>query len=172
MSGKVLDSKLVKAARKDEKDGVYSCKIFDKVPIKECYDNTGAAPVSTRWIDINKGDDDDPDYRSRWVGREFKGNDKNRDDLFAATPPLEAKKSLMALASCQRGVPLHKMKKLGFIDIRKAYFHAKVKRLVYVQLPEEFCEPGEYGNVCGRLNFPCMVHEMPRAIGKNVIQMH
>ena len=45
------------------------------------------------------------------------------------------------------------MKKLGFIDIRKAYFHAKAKRLIYVELPEEFCEPGEYGRVCGRLNY-------------------
>ncbi len=87
------------------------------------------------------------------MGREFKGNDGNRDDLFAATPPLEAKKSLIALASCQRGVPDHLNKKSGFIDIRKAYFHAKVKRLVYVSLPEEFCEPGEFGQVCGRLNY-------------------
>ena len=57
------------------------------------------------------------------------------------------------MAACQRGVPPHKMKKLGFIDIRKAYFHAKAKRLIYVELPEEFCEPGEYGRVCGRLNY-------------------
>ena len=37
-------------------------------------------------------------YRSRWVGREFKGNDTDRDDLFAATPPLEAKKALFSMA--------------------------------------------------------------------------
>ena len=24
---------------------------------------------------------------------------------------------------------------------------------MYVQLPEEFCEPGEFGNVCGKLNY-------------------
>ena len=87
------------------------------------------------------------------MGREFRGNDNDRDDLFAATPPLEAKKSLIALASCQKGVPKHQCKKLGFIDIRKAYFHAKAKRLIYVALPEEFCEPGEFGKVCGRLNY-------------------
>ena len=87
------------------------------------------------------------------MGREFKGHDTNRDDLFAATPPLEAKKSLIALASCQRNVPNHLKKKLGFIDIKKAYFHAKAKRLVYVTLPEEVCSPGEFGKVCGRLNY-------------------
>ena len=74
-------------------------------------------------MDINKGDDSDPDYRSRWVGREFKGKDNDRDDLFAATPPLEAKKALIAKAACQKGVDPRKLKKLGFIDIRKAYFH-------------------------------------------------
>ena len=132
---------------------MFKHKLFDKVPIAECYEKTGAPPVSTKWLDTNKSDTNDPDYRSRWVGREFKGNDGNRDDLFAATPPLEAKKSPIALASCQRDVPNHLKNKLGFLDIRKAYFHAKVKRLVYVSLPEEFCEPGEYGKVCGRLNF-------------------
>ena len=35
----------------------------------------------------------------------FKGRDTDRDDLFAATPPLEAKRSLIAMAACQRGVP-------------------------------------------------------------------
>ena len=153
VSGKKLESESVLKAREDERKGVVRHNVFTKVPIQECFDNTGCAPVSTKWIDINKGDENDPDYRSRWVGREFKGNDRDRDDLFAATPPLEAKRSLIAMASCQVGIPKHKQKKLGFIDIRKAYFHAKAKRLVYVKLPEEFCEPGEFGQVCGRLNY-------------------
>ena len=126
---------------------------IQKFPFKSAMIKLAPPPISTKWVDTNKGDDSDPDYRSRWVGREFKGNDKNRGDLFAATPPLEAKRSLIALASCQRGVPRNKVKKLGFIDIRKAYFHAKAKRLMYVVLPEEFCEPGEFGKVCGRLNY-------------------
>ena len=153
ISGNALDTKLVFKARMDEKLGVHQHNIFDKVPISECIKNTGKQPISTRWVDINKGDIDKPDYRSRWVGREFKGNDRDREDLFAATPPLEAKKSLIALAASQRGVHKSKFKKLGFIDIRKAYFHAPCKRTMYVQLPEEFCEPGEFGKVCGRLNY-------------------
>ena len=66
--------------------------MFIKVQIKERFDKTGEAPISTRWVDVNKGEDDNPNYRSRWVGRDFKGNDSDRDDLFAATPLLEAKK--------------------------------------------------------------------------------
>ena len=153
ISGRALKSELVREAREDERRVCVEANVFTKVPISECWSETGAPPVSTKWVDINKGDDNDPDYRSRWVGREFKGNDRNRDDLFAATPPLEAKRSLIALASCQTGVPRNKIKKLGFIDIRQAYFHAKAKRLMYVVIPEEFCEPGEFGKVCGRLNY-------------------
>ena len=150
---KQLDPHLVELARADEVKGVFKHKLFDKVPIQECWNNTNAKPVSTRWVDTNKSDDVEPDYRSRWVGREFKGKDNDRDDLFAATPPLEAKKALIALAACQKGVEPQKLKKLGFVDIRKAYFHAKVKRLIYVELPPEFLEPHEVGKVCGKLNF-------------------
>ena len=71
VSGKVLDPNLVRQARADERTGVFKHKLFDKVPIQECYDQTGAPPVSTKWVDTNKSDTDDPDYRSRWVGREF-----------------------------------------------------------------------------------------------------
>ena len=37
--------------------------------------------------------------------------------------------------------------KIDFIDIRRAYFHSKARRSVYVQLPPEDFEPG----MCGRL---------------------
>ena len=69
-----------------------------------------------------------------------------REDLFAATPPLEAKKMLFSLAvtDCKsRARPL----KLDFIDVRRAYFHAKAKRDVYVELPEEDHEEW----LCGKL---------------------
>ena len=53
-------------------------------------------PITVRWLDINKGDEENKEYRSRLVAQEIK-RDK-RDDLFAATPPLEAKKMLFSLA--------------------------------------------------------------------------
>ena len=66
--------------------------VYVKVPIEECYQVTGKGPLGIRWIDINKGDDEYEEYRSRLVAKEIK-HDK-RDDLFAATPPLEAIKIL------------------------------------------------------------------------------
>ena len=49
--------------------------------------------MQVRRIDINKGDSDSPDYRSRIVGREF--NKSKNEGLFAATPPLEALRVLL-----------------------------------------------------------------------------
>ena len=63
-------------------------QLYEKVPIKTCFEETGKAPITVRWIDINKGDQENPNYRSRLVAREI--NTYKRDDLFAATPPLEA----------------------------------------------------------------------------------
>lgn len=76
---------------------------------------------------------------------------KKREDLFAATPPLEANKTLFSLAVTEgrgykRGMK-KKGKKLDFIDVRRAYFHAWARREVYVDLPEEDYEPG----MCGML---------------------
>ena len=72
--------------------------------------------------------------------------------MFAATPPLEAIKVLISLAASQRGAK--SIKKLMFIDVSKAYFHAPTKRSVYVRLPPEALAPGENPReVCGRLNY-------------------
>ncbi len=51
----------------------------------ECWEQTGKAPIGVRWVDINKGDEINPEYRSRLVAKEIKID--GRDHLFAATPP-------------------------------------------------------------------------------------
>ena len=51
--------------------------------------------MSVRWVDTNKGTPEVVDVRCRLVGREF-AEKGNRDDLFAGTPPLEAKRLLMS----------------------------------------------------------------------------
>ena len=39
-----------------EMDEVHKHTVWIKVPIRECWDRTGKAPIKTRWLDINKGD--------------------------------------------------------------------------------------------------------------------
>ena len=96
VSGEVLDWDGVIEARAEEIKEFHKHGVYHKVPIQECYDKTGKGPVETKWIDINKGDKENPDYRSRLVAKEIKRD--TRSDLFAATPPLEAKKILFSLA--------------------------------------------------------------------------
>ena len=59
---------------------------MDERPVAECWEKLGKAPVTVRWVDTMKSDG----VRSRLVARDFKSGDKDRDDLFAATPPLES----------------------------------------------------------------------------------
>ena len=48
--------------------------VYTKVPLEECWKETGMAPIGTRWVDVNKGDEDNPEYRSRLVAKEIKVN--------------------------------------------------------------------------------------------------
>eukprot|EP00969_Alexandrium_andersonii_P154999 6852857-Alexandrium_andersonii.AAC.1 len=57
------------------------------------------APIQVRWVDISKGDAESPEYRSRLVANEIKRD--SRDDLFAATPPVEALKALLSMATTE-----------------------------------------------------------------------
>ena len=86
-SGAALDPQLVKEAREAEIAYFKSMNVYAKVPLSECFEVTGAAPVSTRWVDISKGDSLCPNYRSRLVAREFRTNE--RPEWYAATPPGE-----------------------------------------------------------------------------------
>ena len=86
-----------------------------------------------------------PNYRSRFVAREI--NTRKRDDLFAGLPPLEALKITLSMTtSGNRG------EVLMVNDVSRAFFHAKAKRDVYVQVAAEDQQPGDERR-CGKLNY-------------------
>ena len=94
---------------------------------------------------VNKGDDENPKYRSRLVARELSAHEET--GLFAATPPLEAKKVLFSMAMTNNGEQEECAKKLAFFDAGRAYFYAPATRCAFIKLPEEDAGPG----MCGRL---------------------
>ena len=102
----------------------------EKVPISQCWKETGKNPIKTGWADTNKGTSECPNTRSRWVAKEY--NTGPRPDLFSATSPLEGVKLVIseAASSNQKG------RVLLVTDVRRAYFHAKARRIVYIELPE------------------------------------
>ena len=89
---------------------------------------TSEAPTSTKWVDVRKMNDDGEEFmRSRLVARDFRPRrGPDRPDLFAAMPPLEAKKMLFIMTVAggafeQRGSKDEQ--KLMFIDVRKAHLN-------------------------------------------------
>jgi len=147
ISGSVLNGKLVRTARDEELKEFEKLQVWKWVPVSECVRVTGKRPIGTRWVDVNKGDNQEPDVRSRLVAQEYKGGSSSSVAMFAAMPPLEAKKMLFSLAASARhrsGRPY----KIGFIDVKKAYLYAKSTRPTYVRLPPEEKAPE---GMCGLL---------------------
>ena len=140
-----LPAALTDAARQEELSFMNSWKVWDVVPISECKQRTGKAPLKGRWVDVNKGDMRRPIVRCRWVAKEF--NTYKSAEFFAATPPLEALRMMISHAASGR---THGQggRKLLVIDARKAHLHAMAEREVYVDLPPEQSVPG----MCSRLN--------------------
>ena len=82
-------------ARRTEMQFFTKMEVYVKVPDENARLH-GCKIINTEWLDTNKGDDQNPNYRNRLVGREIK-HDK-RMDLFSATPPLETLKLLISLS--------------------------------------------------------------------------
>ena len=99
--------------------------------------------IPIRWVRTDKGTKDKPNVRCRVVAKEVKTYED--DSLFAATPPLESLKMLLAIAASNQWGLKH-------IDVKRAYFYAKVLREIYVEIDEKD-KKEEDGDVVGRLNF-------------------
>lgn len=138
-TGEELPKDLTAAARREELEFMRGWEVWDVVPVSECLQRTGKKPLGGKWVDVNKGDREKPDVRSRYVAKEIAFY--RSDDFFAATPPLEALRMLISHVASSEG------EKLLLMDARKAHLHASAIRLVYVDLPPEERQPG----CCGRL---------------------
>ena len=141
VSGEELDPAQVRAARQLEMDYVQKRGVWRKVPRSLAVRN-GWNIIPTRWIDINKGDNQQPNYRSRLVAKEF--NTCAQEGLFAATPPLEALRLLMSEAATE-GAGDKAPKVVMLNDVARAFFEAPMRRMVCVELPAEALGENEAG---------------------------
>ena len=125
-TGKELDERMVAAARKEEIEFMRQIKLYGKIDWEECIRMTGRLPVSTKWVEVDKGTLEKPDVRCRLVARDFRvKGEGHRDDLFAAMPPLEAKKLLfkMAAATWKGRSEGKEPDKIMLIDVKKAHLN-------------------------------------------------
>ena len=119
-------------ARRTEMQFFKKMGVYVKVP-RETARSHGCKVIATKWLDTNKGDHENPNYRSRMVGREVKYD--KRMDLLSATPPLETLKLLNSM--CARRQSDERPCRLAVIDIKRAYFYAPARRPVFIEIPME-----------------------------------
>jgi hypothetical protein len=140
VNGGLLDIEKVKEARKEEVEFMKNKGIWEVVPWSEALERTGKVPVSVKWVDTMKAGGL---VRCRLVARDFRTkDDKDREDLFAATPPLELLKALLSKAASDR------RRKVLVIDVKKAHLYPLCTQDVYIELPEEAGAPP---GTCGKL---------------------
>ena len=137
----------VKEARLEEM-GHMKGRIFKVVKKDEAWKVTGKAPISTKWVDTDKTHGTgEPMVRSRWVARDFKDpKEKDREDLFSATPPLEMIRFMLSRQATIRSDK--EERKTMYLDIKKAHLAPLCRSDVYVELPAE-AEVAE--DECGKL---------------------
>ena len=87
--------------------------------------------------------------RSRWVARDFKEKgEKDTEDLFSATPPLELMRYMLSRQATIRDDGQER--KTMYLDVKKAHLIPKCDQDVHVQLPPE---AGAQPDECGKLLF-------------------
>ena len=92
-----LDAKLTKRAENEEMTHMEQLEAGIESTDEECWAKTVKAPVTTKWVRVRKGTSSTPFIRARLVARDFKT--KGGESLFAAMPPLEARKLLFRMAA-------------------------------------------------------------------------
>ena len=96
-------------------------------------------------MDVNEGDEDEPNYRSRLVARQLKATDFSGKSYFAPAPPLESLRTVISMAMTTAGDhrPVydprspHRMQ-ISFVDVKRAYFNTTIDREAspcFVDLP-------------------------------------
>ena len=103
--------------------------------------------VTVKWLDTNKGDRANPNYRSRLVAREF--NQGKDDTLYASTPPLEALRLIISHAATYNATKPEERRELMVNDVSRAYFYARSTRCLYIEVPAE--DPEAHPDLLGRL---------------------
>jgi hypothetical protein len=118
-------------------------KTWEQVERAAALRQTRRPPLKTRWVDVNKGDEQKPDVRSRLVAKEIAF--RRSDDFFAANPPLEALRLLLSDLASRPRRGTRSQTKMMVIDANKAYLHAMAGRELFIELPPEA------GGGCARL---------------------
>ena len=101
-------------------------EVWEQAPISESPARPGSSPSAADKRAPG------PDVRSRWCAKETAFN--TSDAFVAATPPLEATKTILGEAASQGSRPHYELKPKP-LDAEKVHLRAPGARPVYVHLP-------------------------------------
>ena len=79
-----------RTARREEMEYFAAKKVYKKVPRGLAMEMQGNPPITVKWLDVNKGTYENPNYRSRLVAREVRhawGVEHLRADAAPRSPP-------------------------------------------------------------------------------------
>ena len=127
-----FDPVLVHRAKMEEKDFIDKMGVYDVVP-RSAAAEKGCRVIRTRWVTVNKGSDDAPQLRARWVAQEFRGRYGDKHEYFSETPDQALVKAVIA-HTARRAESEDIV--VAVFDVRRAYFYAEEKRDTFVELPD------------------------------------
>ena len=154
-------------------------ELWTKCTVDEALRSTGRKPISVRWVDVSKGNDLFPNYRSRLFSRDIKK--KGDTPMFARTPPLEALRTILGMAGTKECWPQHiwnaketseDRMQVSFTDIARAYFNARIPsdQPIYVDLLAADERTSEKACVLA-CEYTCMARDLRRKAGTRSSQV-
>ena len=135
VTGVQLPPEQVAPARRKEIEFLRSFPVYKHVDAGEA---EGHEIIDTRWVDVNKGDQNNMNVRSRLCAKEFKWKNPWLEDTFAGTPPWEGIKMVLSKAMTKSKNPNggFRKKKVLILDISRAHFHPPAKRRLFIRIPQ------------------------------------
>jgi hypothetical protein len=130
-TGVKLSDKLVNEGRALEMKTFREMNVYTYVLREDVKQMGRGKVVGVRWVDVLKGDI----VRSRLVAQEFAGND-DRDDLFAATPPLSASKYILSEVASRSDSGTNSWR-IMVLDVKRAFLYGYIEEEIFIELPPE-----------------------------------
>ena len=129
VNGGELSKEEVAEARKCELRTFRDMNVYTYVRREEA--QSRGKIIGVRWVDSLKGGV----VKSRLVAQEFASR-RDRDDIFAATPPLMASKFVLSDTASRKTFGASS-RRLCVLDVKKAFLYGLIEEEIYIELPDE-----------------------------------
>ena len=149
-----LGPELLQMSRQVVIDFMSKLNVYRKRPRHWATDK-GILIIPTKWVDVNKGDARQPEYRSRLCGKELKRWDPTMPGTLASMGPFERVMFLLSKALMWKpGQDVRRLGRSCFLDASRAHCQAEATSEMAIELtPEEQVKPKDLmGDVLKSLN--------------------